>query len=139
MTTKAPAAASDTTVRENLRALSRGDAPVLEQLAQMTLDTLPRSGLDEETYTLVRIAALVASDAPAVSYVVNLGSAAEIGVPVEDVQGTLVAIAPIVGSARLVAAAGNMLRALGFASDLDGEELDGEDDEDDEDEVDTET
>jgi len=33
----------------------------------------------------------------------------------EDVQGVLVAIAPIVGTARTVVAAGNITRALGFA------------------------
>ena len=46
---------------KNIEALGRGEAPVLEQLAQMTIDTRARSGLDDETFTLVRIAALVAS------------------------------------------------------------------------------
>src|SRR5262245_4368414 len=106
------------TAERNLEALGRGDAPVLEQLARMTIDTRDRSGLDDETYTLVRIAALVATDAAPASYLVNLGAAAELGVELEDVQGTLVAIAPIVGSARVVSAAGNMLRALGLAAEM---------------------
>ena len=61
---------------KNIEALGRGEAPVLEQLAQMTIDTRARSGLDDETFTLVRIAALVASDAAPASYLLNLGAAA---------------------------------------------------------------
>src|ERR1700759_4926286 len=100
---------------QDLNGLAEGQAPVLETLTQMTLNTLERSGLDEETYILTRIAALVAMDAPPASYLLNLGAADELGVPLERVQGTLVAIAPIVGTARVVSAAGNMLRAVGLA------------------------
>lgn len=100
---------------ETLSAIAQGDAPVLETLAQMHLNTLDRSGLPEDTYHLVRIAALVAMDAAPVSYLVNLGLARDAGVSLEQLQGVLTAIAPIVGSARVTAAAGNALRALGFA------------------------
>ncbi|HEY3071401.1 MAG TPA: carboxymuconolactone decarboxylase family protein [Candidatus Limnocylindrales bacterium] len=109
---------------KNIEALGRGEAPVLEQLAQMTIDTRARSGLDDETFTLVRIAALVASDAAPASYLLNLGAAAKIGVPMEEIQGTLVAVAPIVGTARVVSAAGNMLRAMGTAASFDDEDDD---------------
>ncbi|MFF5312932.1 carboxymuconolactone decarboxylase family protein [Streptomyces massasporeus] len=101
-------------------ALAEANAPVFETLVQMTLDTYERSGLDQETYLLARIAALVAMDASAPSYLLNVGTAAEIGVPLEKIQGTLVAIAPVVGSARVVSAA----RAIGEAFEL---ELPGED------------
>jgi hypothetical protein len=108
-------AAKDRTAEESMSALAQGEAPVLETLAQMTLNTLERSGLDAETYMLVRIAALVAMDAAPISYLMNLGTASEIGVPLERVQGTLVAIAPVVGSARVVSAAGKILRGIGLA------------------------
>jgi alkylhydroperoxidase/carboxymuconolactone decarboxylase family protein YurZ len=89
---------------------------VLEQLVAMNLDSLANSGLDEKTYFLVRLAALVAMDAAPVSYVINLGLAAEAGVTLEDAQSTLIAIAPVVGSARVAAAAGKILRgAFGVA------------------------
>lgn len=101
---------------DQLGALAQGDAPVLETLAQMHLDTLERSGLDERTYFLVRLAALVAMDAAPVSYLVNVGMAADVGVGPEEIRGTLVAIAPVVGSARVVSAAGKALRALGLAA-----------------------
>jgi alkylhydroperoxidase/carboxymuconolactone decarboxylase family protein YurZ len=103
------------TAEESLGALAEGQAPVLETLTQMTVNTLERSGLDEETYVLTRLAALVAMDAPPASYLLNLGAADELGLPLEQLQGTLVAIAPIVGTARVVSAAGNMLRAVGLA------------------------
>jgi hypothetical protein len=73
------------------------------------------SGLDELTHHLVRLAALVASDAASVSYLVNLGPAADAGVRLERAQGLMVAISPIVGSARIASAAGKILRAYGVA------------------------
>nr|WSY52058.1 hypothetical protein OG999_19285 [Streptomyces sp. NBC_00886] len=59
-------------------------------------------------------------DASAPSYLLNIGTAAEAGVSLEKIQGTLVAIAPVVGSARIVSAA----RAIGdaFGLELPGEE-----------------
>jgi hypothetical protein len=67
---------------------------------------------------LVRIAALVAVDAPPASYLLNLGVAAEVGLDVETIQGVLAAIAPIVGTARIAAATGNIVRALGIALEV---------------------
>jgi hypothetical protein len=64
---------------------------------------------------LTRIAALVAVDAPPASYLLNAGAASDVGVTLEDVQGVLIAVAPLVGTARVVSAAGNITRALGFA------------------------
>jgi 4-carboxymuconolactone decarboxylase len=96
---------------ENLKGLSTGDPKVLETLAQMTVGTQERSGLDPQTYLLVRIAALVALDAAPVSYLVNLGLAADIDMDLDQVLGTMVAIAPVVGSARIAAAAAKMARA----------------------------
>jgi 4-carboxymuconolactone decarboxylase len=86
--------------KENLNSLAQGNAPLLDTLAEVTVDTFARSGLDQQTYALVRIAALVGMDVAPVSYLLNLGVADEIGISLEKVQGTLVAIAPVVGSAR---------------------------------------
>ena len=76
----------------------------------MNLDAAERSGLDPETYLLVRLAALVAMDAAPVSYLITLGAAADTGLTVEQMQAVLVAIAPVVGSARVTAAAGAIVR-----------------------------
>ena len=84
----------------------------------MTADSLEASDLDPGTLMLVRIAALVAVDAPPASYLLNLGVANELGIGAEDIQDVLMAIAPIVGTARVASASGNIMRALGFAIEV---------------------
>jgi alkylhydroperoxidase/carboxymuconolactone decarboxylase family protein YurZ len=94
------------------------DAPVLDLLKTMTAESIEASALDEESLMLVRIAALVAVDAPPSSYLLNIGAAGDVGIDADQVQGVLAAVAPIVGTARIASAAGNMMRALGFAEEL---------------------
>jgi hypothetical protein len=91
------------------------ETPVLDLLARMTEDSVSTSDLDQRSMMVARIAALVAMDAPPVSYLVNLGVAQDLDLTVEDVQGLLAAVAPIVGTARVASASGNIARALGFA------------------------
>lgn len=98
------------------------DTPVLDTLAAMTLDSIERCGLAPDTMVIARIAALVAVDAPPVSYLAHLDPAVVSGVTSDQVQDVLVAIAPIVGSARVASAASHIGKALGFAiavSDMD--------------------
>ncbi len=64
---------------------------------------------------LVRIAALAAVNARPLSYLAHIGPATDVGVTLEDVQNVLVAVAPIVGTARVVSAAASITEALGFA------------------------
>jgi len=100
------------------------DTPVLDLLGKMTASSIEASSLDGEALMLTRIAALVAVDAPPASYMLNLGAASEIGIDAEKIRGVLAAIAPIVGTARIVSAAGNITRALGVA--LEHAELEAE-------------
>ena len=102
------------------------DTPILDLLASMTADSLETSTLDLDVLMLVRIAALVAVDAAPASYLMNLRSAAEVGLDDEAVRGVLAAIAPIVGTARIMSATTKIVRALGLA--LEVAELDDEDD-----------
>ncbi len=90
------------------------DTPVLDTLAAMTAESVARCALDDNSYLAVRIAALVAVDAPAASYLMHIGPAAEAGVTVQQVQDILVAVAPIVGTARTLAAAAKITEALGL-------------------------
>lgn len=94
------------------------DTPLLDLLGRMTIDSMETSGLDEQTLMLVRVAALVAVDAPPASYLLNLGAAGDVGVTTEQVMGVLAGVAPIVGTTRVVAAAGRMVKALGAAVEL---------------------
>ncbi len=91
------------------------ETPVLDLLAKMTADSIEATSLDAETLMLVRLAALIAVDAAPASYLLNLGVATEMGVDSESAQDVLLAVAPIVGTARVVSAAGKMVRALGLA------------------------
>ena len=75
---------------------------------------------------IARIAVLVAVDAPPVSYLLSAGTAADMGVTLDDVQAILVAVAPVVGSPKVISAAGNIARALGFAIAVAEAELEAE-------------
>ena len=88
------------------------DTPVLDLLASMTADSLETSSLDSETLMLVRIAALVAVDAPPISYAFNLEAAGDLEIDPEQVRGVLAAVAPIVGTARVASATSKIVRAL---------------------------
>ena len=99
---------------------SRGSAmtdetPVLDTLADLTAASLAHNSLAPRELMLVRIAALIAVDAPPVSYLANAGAAEESGVTADDIQGVMIGVAPVVGSPRVVSAAGKILRALGLA------------------------
>jgi hypothetical protein len=88
------------------------DTPVLDLLASMSADSIEAAGLDPETLMLVRLAALVAVDAPPASYLMNLGVASELDIDAETMRGVLAAVAPIVGTARVMSAAGRIFQAL---------------------------
>ena len=94
------------------------ETPVLDLLAKMNADSIEASNLDPDELMLVRIAALVAVDAPPASYLLNLGAAGEVGIGEEQVRGTFIAIAPIVGTARIASATSKIARALGLAIEI---------------------
>jgi len=90
------------------------NTPVEETLEVMTAASVENCGLNERELMLVRLTALVAVGASVTSYVLNAGAAAESGITLEDVQGILVAAAPIIGTPRVVTAVGQIGKALGF-------------------------
>ena len=91
------------------------DTPVLDLVAEMTALSVAQADLDAKSIMLVRLAALIASDAPPISYLANIGAADDVGLEIEDVQGVLIAVAPIAGTARVMTAAGNIAKAFGVA------------------------
>ena len=54
-------------------------------------------------------------DAPPASYLANAAAVERAGLTSADIEGVMIAVAPVVGTPRVVAAAGHILRALGFA------------------------
>jgi alkylhydroperoxidase/carboxymuconolactone decarboxylase family protein YurZ len=100
------------------------ETPVLDTIAAMTLDSVERCGLDADELLLVRIAALAAVDAKPVSYLAHVGPAVEAGVTIDQVQDVLVAVAPIIGTARVMSASLAITEALGLAIAVVEAELD---------------
>jgi hypothetical protein len=89
------------------------DSPLLDTLAGMTAESVARCGLGDNALIAVRLAALAASDAPASSYLMHVGPALDAGVTVDEVQDILIGVAPVIGTARTVAAAERITEALG--------------------------
>jgi hypothetical protein len=94
------------------------ETPVLDLLAAMTAESIAVSSLEPDELMLVRIAALVAVDAPTVSYLTNLAAIADVGIDAERVRGVLAAVAPIVGTARVASATAKIVDALGVAIEV---------------------
>jgi hypothetical protein len=94
------------------------ETPVLDLLARMTADSLEATSLDDHSLMLVRLAALAAVDAPAASYLMNLGAAEESGVGLDEVRGVLAGVAPVIGTARVVSASAKIVAALGVAIEI---------------------
>ncbi|WP_034267038.1 hypothetical protein [Actinospica robiniae] len=94
------------------------ETPVLGTLAAMTVDSIERCGLPPDMLILTRIAALAAMDAPPVSYLAHIDPGLKAQLTSSRLQDVLVAIAPIVGTARVMSAAGNIAEALGIAIEV---------------------
>ena len=106
------------TERNRTMATQSGETPILDLLASMTAGSVESTNLDPRSLMLVRIAALVAVDAPPASYMLNLGAAGELGVTADDIEGLLTAVAPIVGTTRIVSAVGKLVRAFDLKLEL---------------------
>jgi len=107
-----PVVGADT--HETLSGISAGDASILETSIGLRELNRESSGLDARTFALVKIAALVALDAPPASYAWQVGNAVADGVTPEEILGVLRAVAPQVGGPKVVAAAPEIMVALGL-------------------------
>jgi hypothetical protein len=120
--------------------MPNGDGPVSDTLAVITAASIENSDLPPREFMIARLAALVAVDAPAASYALNVGAAADSGITLDDVQDILIAVAPIVGTTHVVSGVTRIAEGLGFVialaeaeleAELEAEEDDDEDDDDD--------
>src|SRR5437588_10499390 len=112
------AVAPDT--HEALAGISGGDLDFLETAVGLREASRESTALDERTFALVKIATLIALDAPPASYAWQVGNAIAQGVTPEDILGVLRAVAPQVGGPRVVAAAPEIMVALGLDLDEEG-------------------
>jgi hypothetical protein len=105
-----------------------GETPALDTLADITAASVEHSSLAARELMLVRLAALIAVDAPPASYLANAGAAEESGVTADDIQGVMIGVAPVVGTARVLSAGGKILRPLGVAVAVAESEMPGDGD-----------
>jgi len=99
---------------DQLEAIATAEQEMLAGLLAMQLHNLEQSKLDARTYSLIKIATLVALDAPPASYLAQVAFALESGVEPEEILGVLVAVAPQVGLPKVIAAAPELMLALGL-------------------------
>jgi alkylhydroperoxidase/carboxymuconolactone decarboxylase family protein YurZ len=113
-----PVVGADT--HQTLSGVATGDTTLLEEALGLREAQMEANGLDPRTFALVKIAALIALDAPPASYAWQVGNALNDGATPEDILATLRAVAPQVGGPRVVAAAPEIMVALGLALPEDG-------------------
>lgn len=100
--------------------------PLLETIFGINAVSLSNVDASLEAVLLVRLAALVAVDAPPSSYLVTFRAAEGTLLELEDARNVLIAIAPIVGTPKVVKAAANIAEALDLALAIDEAMLDAE-------------
>jgi 4-carboxymuconolactone decarboxylase len=100
---------------ETLSGISTGDITLLDDALGLREAQLERTGLDARTFALVKIAALIALDAPPASYAWQVANALSDGATPDDILAVLRAVAPQVGGPRVVAAAPEIMVALGLS------------------------
>ncbi len=101
--------------RSTFTGLALGDPELLLEGLEARANWQERSGLDPRTFSLVKIAALIALDAPPSSYLWQVANALDAGCTPGDLLGVLQAIAPQVGGPKIVAAAPEIMMALGLS------------------------
>jgi alkylhydroperoxidase/carboxymuconolactone decarboxylase family protein YurZ len=106
--------------------LALSDERFMETELAMGLDTVQVSRLDAKTHALVRLGAALAIDAAPSSYQSAVEPALAAGASIDEIVGTLIAVAPTVGMARVVSAAPELALALGYDVDAAIETRDGD-------------
>jgi 4-carboxymuconolactone decarboxylase len=101
--------------QDTLAGLSAGDVDLVTDALTLRQEAREATGLDPRTFGLVKIAALIALDAPPASYMWQVANALDGGATPEDILGVLRAVAPQVGGPRVVAAAPELMVALGLS------------------------
>jgi 4-carboxymuconolactone decarboxylase len=113
---------------EQLRRLALHDEDVIEAALAMNLHgDLGRDEacrLSPKAHALVRLAAMLALGAAPVSYQWTVGAALDAGATAEEIIGTMIAVAPISGIARVVQATPDVALPIGYDLDAAFEELD---------------
>jgi alkylhydroperoxidase/carboxymuconolactone decarboxylase family protein YurZ len=100
--------------RTTLRRLALREDRYIESLLADDDVNATVSKIAPRSHALVRVGALIAMNATPPSYMSAVAAADEAGVTREELVGTLIAVLPVVGVARVVSAAPNLGLALGY-------------------------
>jgi alkylhydroperoxidase/carboxymuconolactone decarboxylase family protein YurZ len=103
---------------ERLRRLALHDDRLIRSMLAIDPGHVEASGLDAKACALVRLGALVASEAPCICYQREVQWALEAGATADEVVGALMVAAPISGVARVLAAVPEFALALGYDLDV---------------------
>jgi 4-carboxymuconolactone decarboxylase len=99
---------------ETLRRLAMIDEGFVADEAGLGLDPAQASALDPRTAALLQLAVSVAIGSPAVCLEWSAGRALAAGASEDEIADVLLAIAPVAGLGRIVAAAPEVATALGY-------------------------
>lgn len=97
-----------------LLSLALNDETSLQSALTVGPERVEPRELDPRTQALVRLSALVALGATPTSYAWSVDAAFAAGATVDEIVSTLLAVAPVVGIARVVAAAPTLAAAIGY-------------------------
>jgi alkylhydroperoxidase/carboxymuconolactone decarboxylase family protein YurZ len=114
-----------TTIEELLRRMALHDEAVVRETLTLRPEPTAAPLVPQRIEGLARLGALIAMDAPVVSYQAAVIDLLAVGATAEDIAGTLVAVAPLVGVARVTSAAPAIAAALGYELDHAFERMDG--------------
>src|SRR5947209_19003467 len=89
------------------------DLAAIAELRDVREELERLGGLDERAIELARFGALFALGAPAESFTAHVARARAIGMSPEELWGAVLAVAPLVGVPRLIAAVPAIRAALG--------------------------
>jgi alkylhydroperoxidase/carboxymuconolactone decarboxylase family protein YurZ len=118
-----PKAVVDDATRDALLGLAMGDIDVLKEAVDIREAEQQSSGLDPATFGLVKIGALIALDSPPASYLWQIANALDAGATATEIFGVLRAVAPQVGGPKIIAAAPEIMVALGLSLPADRESV----------------
>jgi 4-carboxymuconolactone decarboxylase len=102
--------------KQHLRRLAVHDDALLDALA-VDGGARTASAIDEKTAALVRLAAMVAVDAPPHSFQHAVALALAAGATSDEIVASLGAVTPVTGAARVVQCAPKVALALGYDVD----------------------
>jgi alkylhydroperoxidase/carboxymuconolactone decarboxylase family protein YurZ len=111
--------------QETLRRLAMIDEGFVQDEAGLGMDQAAASALDLKTAALLQLGASVAIGSPAVCLEWSAARAMAAGASEEEISDVLLAIAPVTGLGRVVAAAPEVATALGYDIAAALEEPDG--------------